>query len=151
MDSAGLDVPELLEPSTQAEWDSYFDLRWRVLRAPWKQPRGSERDESDATSYHLMARGADGLALAVGRLHAHSAELYQVRYMAVDPDWRGQALGGRLLEGLEARARSLGAAEIFLNARQEAIPFYLKHGYILERPTETLFGEVRHTQMRKRL
>jgi GNAT superfamily N-acetyltransferase len=142
---------QLFQPSTATDWAAYFDLRWRVLREPWRQPRGSERDESDLTSYHLMLRDIDGVAVAAGRIHLNTAEEAQVRYMAVAPLWRNRGLGGRLLQGLEAYARAKGAKEIVLNARQDAIPFYLRHAYKVEEPAETLFGTVKHMQMRKRL
>lgn len=29
----------LRSPASPSDWDIYFDLRWRILRAPWGQPR----------------------------------------------------------------------------------------------------------------
>ena len=143
---------ELVSPAAESEWASYFDLRWRLLRQPWNQPRGSEKDDSDAASYHLMLRAPDtGPALAVGRLHVNSPREAQVRFMAVDPAWQGKGLGGRILAGLEARARDLGCDEIVLNARENAIAFYIRHGYAVEREADTLFGVVRHVRMRRRI
>lgn len=146
-----IDPLPLAQPATDAEWASYFDLRWRVLRQPWNQPRGSERDPTDSSSYHVMLRAPDRSAAAVGRLHLNSRNEAQVRYMGVDPAWRRQGLGGRVLKGLEAQARILGAEEVVLNAREEAVAFYIRHGYEVEGPAPTLFGEVRHVRMRKRL
>jgi predicted GNAT family N-acyltransferase len=142
---------KLIEPCTEADWAAYFDLRWRILRAPWQQPRGSERDDSDSSSYHLMFRDPDGLAAAVGRFHLNSALEGQVRYMAVADSWRGKGLGGRILQGLEAFASSKAIKEVVLNAREQAVPFYIRYGYRVEGPADTLFGEVRHVRMRKRL
>ena len=141
----------LIQPVTETDWASCFDLRWRVLRQPWNQPRGSERDPADSSSYHLMLKTPDGLAAAVGRLHLNSPTEAQVRFMAVDPAWRRKGLGGRVLKGLEAQARALGARKVILNAREEAVAFYLGHGYQVEGPADTLFGAVRHMRMRKRL
>ncbi len=149
MDELSLDRFELTEPSTKAEWASYFDLRWRVLREPWHQPRGSERDPSDSSSYHLMLRDPGGSVFAVGRLHLNSAKEAQVRYMAVDHGYRGKGLGSRILKGLEAHSRAMSAGEIVLNAREDSVAFYIRHGYSAEGLAETLFGEVRHIRMRK--
>ncbi len=33
------------QPETEDEFRSYYQLRWKLLRAPWKQPEGSEIDE----------------------------------------------------------------------------------------------------------
>jgi len=72
-------------PQTPAEWENYFDLRWRVLRAPWNQPRGSEKDNRETDSEHFMIVGPHSSALAVSRLHFNTPAEAQVRYMAVDP------------------------------------------------------------------
>src|SRR6266567_2111407 len=96
----------LAKPHTAQEWEGYFDLRWRVLRAPWGQPRGSERDDLDAESFHLILRDSSGSVVAVGRLHLNSPSEAQVRYMAVDEGHHGRGLGSRILSGLEDRARS---------------------------------------------
>jgi predicted GNAT family N-acyltransferase len=149
--NASFDGLELIQPASDADWAAYFDLRWRVLREPWAQPRGSERDDSDSSSYHLMLRDSVGLAAAVGRIHLNSAEEAQVRYMAVADLRRGKGLGGRILSGLEDFARSKGAKEIVLNAREDAVAFYIRYWYRVEGPAETLFGVVRHVRMRKRL
>jgi ribosomal protein S18 acetylase RimI-like enzyme len=71
--------------------------------------------------------------------------------MAVDDSWRSKGLGGRILAGLEARARVLLVNRIVLNAREQAIDFYKRHGYRVEGLAETIFGEVRHVRMRKDL
>lgn len=138
------------EPSTGAQWDSYFDLRWRILRKPWNQPRGSERDPLDDKSFHLMIQDA-GEALAVGRLHLNSPEEAQVRYMAVDQAHQGAGLGRKLLQGLENRARSQGVKWIVLNSRSTAVGFYTRLGYETVGAGETLFGEIQHIEMRKNL
>jgi N-acetylglutamate synthase-like GNAT family acetyltransferase len=98
-----------------------------------------------------MLLAKDGSPAAVGRLHLNSSDEAQVRYMAVDDSWRSKGLGGRILAGLEAQARALSVKRIVLNAREQAIDFYKRHGYRVEGPSETLFGEVRHVRMRKDL
>ncbi len=59
----------LRSPASLSEWDAYFDLRWRILRQPWRQPRGSEHDSEDDSAFHLLLLDAAGKALACGRLH----------------------------------------------------------------------------------
>ena len=148
------DEPEdfvLAEPRTPQDWESYFDLRWRVLREPWRLPHGSESDDFDVESFHLLVRDSIGTAVAVGRLHLNSPSEAQVRYMAVDEAWRGGGLGSRILAGLEDQARSRGVTGIVLNPRENAVNFYRGHGYEVEGPAETLFGQVCHFRMRKLL
>ncbi len=50
----------LQSPRSPSEWDAYFDLRWRILRQPWGQPRGSERDSEDDSAFHLLLVDAAG-------------------------------------------------------------------------------------------
>jgi ribosomal protein S18 acetylase RimI-like enzyme len=142
----------LLQPSSDEELAAYYDLRWQVLRKPWDQPPGSERDDQDATSYKLMFKDPAGAAVAVGRLHFNSAAEAQVRYMAVDPDWDRSGLGSRILLALEAEAQKRGARRIVLNSRDRAIGFYKKHGYELSGEAGGLFGgRVQHVRMSKTL
>src|SRR5450432_2016385 len=84
-------------PGNAAEWEAYFDLRWRVLRAHWNQPRGSEKDDRESDSEHLMIPDADGQPLAVGRLHFNTLTEAQVRFMAVSPEVQGRGLGSSIL------------------------------------------------------
>ena len=44
---------EIRSPETEQEFAAYYELRWRVLRKPWGQPSGSERDELDAAATHV--------------------------------------------------------------------------------------------------
>jgi GNAT superfamily N-acetyltransferase len=141
----------LTAPTTPAEWDAYYDLRWRVLREPWAQSRGSERDDQEETSIHVMLCNANRRPLAVGRLHFPSPCVGQVRYMAVEPDLTGRGYGGRVLQELERQAVSAGATRMILNAREPALAFYFRHGYRIVAPGETLFGSVKHLKMEKTL
>lgn len=138
-------------PESPNDWESYFELRWRVLRAPWQQPRGSERDPLDSESVNLMVCGVDRGPRAVGRLHFPSPDVGQVRYMAVDPAWRRRGMGRRVLKELERVAKQKGAKKIRLNARENAVPFYESQGYAVVGRGELLFGEIRHEVMEKKL
>jgi GNAT superfamily N-acetyltransferase len=141
----------LTEPQSDSDWEKYFDLRWRVLRAAWDQPRGTERDDQEAQSIHVMVCDALRAPLAIGRVHFNSRSEGQVRYMAVEPSLTGHGLGGRVLSELEKRAGARGATRIVLNARKPAVPFYLKHGYVITGPAATLYGAIEHVRMEKML
>ena len=107
----------LQSPRSPSEWDAYFDLRWRILRQPWGQPRGSERDSEDDSAFHLLLMDAAGKALACGRLHLTAPGEAQVRCMAVEERTRGCGYGNRILVALEAEASCRGVRKIVLNAR----------------------------------
>jgi GNAT superfamily N-acetyltransferase len=141
-------------PRSDAEFAQYYELRWQVLRQPWGEPRGSERDEFDlapGAAEHALMLAEDGRALAVGRLHFNSPAEAQIRYMAVQESARGWGLGRRIVDYLEARAQQRGAQRIILNARDTAAGFYEKLGYRAVGDGPTLFGAVKHVRMEKTL
>lgn len=138
----------IVEPTSGSDFRRYYDLRWRILRAPWDQPRGSERDEQDADATHLMVVN-DSETLGVGRLHIKPGSSACIRYMAVDEQYRGSGIGSLILAELENRAVAQGVKRIILNARETAVGFYEKHGYRALGPAPTLFGCIAHVEMSK--
>jgi len=90
-----------------------------------------------------------GAAVAIGRLHFNSIREAQIRYMAVATGQQRRGYGSRLLQALELKAASLGAACIVLDARETALGFYRKHGYSVEGPGHTLYNSISHVRMRK--
>jgi predicted GNAT family N-acyltransferase len=152
----GLSLPDscnvqVREPSTPEDFRRYFELRWRILRAPWDQPRGSECDPLDEHSTHLMLTGADDQLIGVGRLHFNNIREAQIRYMAIDIPCQRRGLGKLLLASLESRARELGAARIVLDARESALGFYRKNGYVALGTGHVLFNRIAHMHMAKQL
>ena len=141
----------IIEPVSPGDLEQYYELRWKILRAPWNQPRGSERDSGDPGSCHLMIIDDRDTAVAVGRLHFNSIREAQVRYMAVAVEQQRRGFGSRLLQALEQRAVMLGAACIVLDARETAMGFYTRHGYAAEGPGHMLFNCISHVRMRKTL
>jgi ribosomal protein S18 acetylase RimI-like enzyme len=137
------------EPETKKDYENYFDIRWQILRRPWGQPRGSEKDGLEETSTHLMAYTENKIPVGAGRAHFNSETQAQIRFMAVVPDYRNNGIGGTLLTGLERRVKIGGAKYIVLNSRETAVGFYKKHGYSAEGRAMTLFGSVKHIKMRK--
>ena len=138
-------------PATTHEWDAYYDLRWQLLRAPWNQPRGSERDEYEKDAYHVIAIDSTQKIIGVGRLHRISQTQSQIRYMAVQPPARQHGIGKSLLMALEEQAKRWGMQSIVLNAREQAIVFYQRCGYRSDKETTTLYGVIRHWRMSKQI
>jgi predicted GNAT family N-acyltransferase len=126
-------------------------LRWRILRAPWGQPRGSERDALERDAVHRVLCDASGKVVAVGRLHRSGDREAQIRYMAVETGYRCQGLGSHILQALEQAAKAGGSSRIVLHARETAVPFYRNRGYRLLEPSHLLFGEIQHVRMIKQL
>jgi len=138
-------------PKSSIEFEKYYQLRYQVLRQPWDQPVGSERDNLEDESIHRMIINNAGEMLAVGRLEVISESLGQIRFMAVSPLAQGQGLGEKLIKHLEKHAISLGLVEVELNARELAVNFYRKQGYINLGFAYQLFNEINHYKMTKNL
>lgn len=142
---------QILIPESSDDFARYFELRWRILRAPWGQPQGSEQDALEAASWHRMACLEDRIPIGVARLHLKTPTQAQIRYMAVEPDHRQQGVGTALIAALEHQARGLGTKEILLHARTDALDFYTHRGYVLAGPAHTLFKTIRHYTLIKPL
>lgn len=138
-------------PESSAEFIDYYDLRWRILRAPWQQPRGSERDAYEENAIHAMALNEDGRIVGVARLHQINRATAQLRYMAVEEQWQQSGIGNALLGYLETHAREHGVRLIRLNARENSVAFYRKRGYQVTGPGHLLYGEIQHQKMQKKL
>jgi predicted GNAT family N-acyltransferase len=140
---------DIIEPSSDDDFHQYYELRWKILREPWKQPRGSEQDGLEHSSRHIMVIDSHGAAIGVGRLQFNSIREAQIRYMAVALDQQRRGVGTRLLAALEQRAIDLGAACIVIDARESALRFYRKHGYEPQGPGHMLFNSIAHIKMKK--
>lgn len=138
-------------PQTGIELQLYYDLRWRILRAPWQQPRGSERDEYENIAIHAMAIDSQGNVIGVARLHQTEKNIAQIRYMAVEDSLQKRGVGKALLHYLEEQAVALGVRLIKLNARENCIGFYIKQSYHITGPGHVLYGEINHQKMQKQL
>lgn len=140
----------VVTPQSEAELEAYYQLRWQLLRKPWQQPRGSERDEFDEYAHHRMMVDKQGKLVAVGRLYVSGDEA-QIRFMAVDSDNRDHGLGTRMVQALEQVARQQGARRLVMNAREEAVSFYTRCGFTVVGEGPISFGKIPHRQMIKAL
>lgn len=142
---------DLIEPTTDSEFAGYYDLRWRELRAPWNQPRGSERDNLESVARHVAAIDTSGSVIGVGRLHFNDALNAQIRYMATAASHCGHGVGSAIIHRLETIAAGDGARLILINARINAVPFYAKNGYEIIGDGDLLFDTIAHKRMHKLL
>jgi ribosomal protein S18 acetylase RimI-like enzyme len=141
---------EIRTPQTEKEWESYYDLRYRILRQPWNQPQGSEKNEGDASAVHICLY-FNGITKAISRLDESGAGVGQIRFMAVDTQEQGKGWGRLVMNYAEKQAVELGYSKMILHARENAVSFYEKLGYSLVAPSHLLFGEIQHFLMEKEL
>ena len=140
---------KFMDPFHSNREDEYFLLRWEVLRKPWNQPKGTERDELEQKSLHRMIVGADEVIVATGRLQLNEPTVAQIRYMAVHEQFRGLQLGKAMMEELESLALDAGAEKVILQARENALQFYESCGYEIVMETFLLYESIQHYLMEK--
>lgn len=139
---------EIRSPKTEQEWEDYYNLRYEILRKPLNQPKGSERNDGDATGIHL-ALYDDGNLRAIARLDQASEKVSQVRFVAVDTSLQGKGYGRLIMEAAEEKSKKLGNEKMILHARDYALDFYLHIGYKKIEKSYKLFDVLQHYLMEK--
>ena len=135
-------------PLNKTEYDDYYTLRWQILRAPWGQDKGSEKDKLEDDAIHRIAI-IDQQVIAVGRLHFVDKTTAQIRYMAIFDSLQNQGVGKLMLQSLEKAAKEKNIQLIILHAREAVVGFYKKQGYQLLEKSHLLFNEIQHYKMQK--
>ena len=137
-------------PETELEWDKYFNFRWEMLRKPLGMSKDTIKDELEDRSFHLIAVNDKKEIIGRGRLHFNNGKEGQIRYMAVTNSIQRKGLGSEIVLELETIAKNEGIQEMVLNARVNAIDFYLSLGYKKKEPYKSDTG-IPHITMRKKL
>lgn len=139
------------EPQTPKEFEAYYLLRYETLRKPWNKPPGSEKDEQENESIHIMASDENKIILGVCRLQFNSSVEVQLRYMAVKEGIQGLGIGKKLIQYAEEKAREKGAEIMILQSREIATGFYEKCGFKIIEKSYLMWGEIQHYLMMKKL
>ena len=134
----------------EEEWDNYLLFRWEILRKPLGMSKDSLADSIEDESFHLMGIDEEKNVIASGRVHFNSENEAQIRYMAVDENFKRKGVGTEIVKELEKYALSKGKVSMILNARENAISFYLSLGYEEVGPYQSDTG-IPHKTMKKRL
>lgn len=137
-------------PENKEEWDNYLMFRWEILRKPLGMSKDSLADSIEDKSFHLMGIDDEEKVIASGRVHFNCENEAQIRYMAVDDSFKRKGVGTEIVKELENYAQSKGANIMVLNARENAISFYLSLGYQEVGPYQSDTG-IPHKTMKKNL
>ena len=137
-------------PESKEEWKNYFIFRWELLRKPLGMSKESLEDDLEDSSYHLMGIDDENNVIASGRVHFNDNNQAQIRYMAVKDNYKRKGIGSEIVTKLEEYASSKGAKKMVLNARENALSFYLSLGYSEKGPYQSDTG-IPHSKMEKDL
>ena len=142
-------IYNISEPKNNNDFNAYYYFRWFYLRRPLNKKLGTEKDTIENQSIHRMIKNEKGSIIAVARLHFNSDCESQVRYFAIDKNYRRIGLGTYLMQHLEEIAIQKKHQNMVLNARENAIAFYESLGYVIHEKTNLLFGKIQHYKMKK--
>ncbi|MBX9447955.1 fatty acid biosynthesis protein FabY [Dickeya chrysanthemi] len=137
-------------PESAEELDAYYQFRWEMLRKPLHQPLGSERDAYDALAHHQTIVDGQGNLVAVGRLSINADNEASIRFLAVHPDVQRKGLGTLMAMALESVARQEGVKRVVCSAREDAMAFFSRLGFVNQGEITTpMTTPVRHFLMIK--
>ena len=144
---------KIIIPKSENDFNLYYHFRWQQLRKKLNKPKGTEKDNLEDKSYHLMLM-ENSKVVGVGRIHFIINNLNkkaQIRYMAIDENFQNRGYGSLLLLELEKIAFKNNVSYVFLHARENAINFYLKNNYKKNKKSHLLFNSIQHWLMDKKI
>lgn len=133
-------------PHGGSEYAAAVALRDEVLRRPLGLAFTPEDLEREKDFVHVSGF-RDGVLVASCMLVPKS-DMLKVQRVAVKDGLRGENIGTAMMQYCEAYALRHGFGAVFCHARQTAVPFYIKCGWL---PEGELFIEttIPHLKMRK--
>ena len=144
-------MAEVKQANTNQEVDAIINLRDKILRQPWGQPKETATDNLEDSSVNAYIADETGNTVACGRLQENENKIGQIRFMAVDSSQQGKGLGKNIVEFLEIKAKELHIIKIELQARENAVKFYESMGYTIKEKSFLLWGQIQHYLMEKSL
>ncbi len=136
---------KIVAPSSE-EYESLVRLRQEILRTPLGlifTAEELEREKNNIQVAGLMNNEVIATASLTTELPS-----YRMRLVAVKENLQGLGVGSQLIDFCEQYARERGISSIYCHAREHAIPFYKKNGYVAEGEDFNEVGIV-HIKMRK--
>lgn len=124
-------------------------LRERVLREPLGLKFTAEQLQAEFPYHHLIAL-LDDVVIGCLYLIPEPEGRIRLKQFVIAPELQGQGVGRLLMQYTEYYCRTLKCNEIYMHARQTAVPFYLEMGYEIYGETFQEIG-LPHRKMRKLL
>ena len=137
---------KILEP-TSDEMKEYYHLRWKILREPLGLEEGTEKDDLEDQSIHRVVK-IDNQIIGVGRLHFVDDNDAQIRYMAVEDNFRESGVGKLIVDEFIKISENRNTKKIILYARESVIDFYKKLAFDIVREAHKL-ENIQHFLMEK--
>ncbi len=111
------------------QYDETVRLRDKILRKPLGLEFYAKDLAKEYVDFHLACYAEDHTLLACLVLKHLSKDEIKMRQVAVDDTLQGKGIGTEIVKASERFAKQKGYKKIVLNARDVAVPFYLKMDY----------------------
>ncbi|MDY7014906.1 MAG: GNAT family N-acetyltransferase [Cyanobacteriota bacterium] len=119
-----------VEHNSEDYWEA-VKLRYKLLRQPLGLNYSEERLAKEADDLHLVYK-RERQILACLVITLKSKDTVQVKQIAVENSYQRQGVGKKLMEFLHNHLIQKEVKQIELAARETAIDFYEKLGYVQE-------------------
>lgn len=141
---------QIKTPLTREDFKAYYDLRYRILRQPWAQPRGTEKDDYEPISQHFMAVDTDtDEVVGVIKIYEKEEGVGCFSHMAVVSLRQRQGIGQMLMDAVEDHARNMGYRTIGCYSRLNTTLYFEKAGYRIAGLPTHYFGTTQVVWMEK--
>jgi predicted GNAT family N-acyltransferase len=133
-------------------YSDLVDLRRRMLRAPLGLDFSADQLAAERDDIHIAAyvRGQLVGCVSLAATDTAPCPTAKLRQMAVDPNHQGRGVGAKIVAFAEKLARARAYEEIVLHARDSALPFYEKAGFVAIGEVFVELG-IPHRKMLKRV
>lgn len=143
---------QILSPKTREEFKAYYDLRYKVLRETWGLQKGTEKDDYEPISKHLMAvDDATHEIVGVVKYFEKEPGVGWFSHMAVSPKLQHKGIGKMLLTFVEDEARKEGYQILGCMARLNTTEYFKKAGYVINGLPSHYIGTTQVVWMEKKL
>ena len=117
-------------PKTRDDFKNYYGLRYRVLREPWAQSRGTEKDDYEPISHHFMAVDDETCdVVGVVKMFEREPGIGWLSHLAVHEKYQRQGIGRQLVQVVEDDARQQGFTILGTMARLTTTEYFEQLGY----------------------
>lgn len=139
-------------PQTRDDFKAYYELRYKVLRAPWGQPKDTEKDDYEPISQHFMAiDDANGKVVGVIKMFEKTDGVGWVSHLAIDPAYQKKGVGRLLMDSVEQAAREKGFHVIGCMSRLNTTAYFERLGFRTAGLPTHYFGTTQVLWMEKEL
>ncbi len=143
---------QIKTPQTREDFKEYYALRYELLRRPWGQGKGTEKDDYEPISQHFMAvDDQTGKVVGVIKLMEKEPGVGWFSHLAVVKAYQGQGIGKLLVETVERAAVEKGFKVIGCMSRLNTTSYFENFGYHITGLPTHYFGTIQVAWMEKNL